>query len=281
VDQLELKRQQFRQDGYCVLEGVHDSTELMDWQAAYDELCAREGELVWLGNALEFNPDLFWPAATKARILDLLESLMGPFLQLDGLAINALPSVPAEDALKRVNSWHRDRYAIIPETHDYVRPLACNTIFYLQDLEPTYGPLRVVPGSHRQPITVAPGERLKPREDEVLLHPRAGDVVVTHFQLLHSGSPNWSGKSRYFMAASYNSSWMKHRDDYGGSKVSALKARLKRERDRRGLRLLGEDPLMWERVNPYWFTGTEQQRWERWMAEDRAFARGEELPQAS
>ncbi|MGA1160769.1 MAG: phytanoyl-CoA dioxygenase family protein, partial [Burkholderiaceae bacterium] len=34
-------------------------------------------------------------------------------------------------------------------------PLACNAITYLQDLTEEYGPLRVIPGSHRRDIGIA------------------------------------------------------------------------------------------------------------------------------
>jgi hypothetical protein len=268
---------QFRRDGYCVLESTYTSAELARWRAEYDQICAREGELVWLANALEVNPGLFWPAVANSRVLDLLEAILGPFVQLDSLAINAFPSVQPESAQGKVNAWHRDRYALVPETRDYVRPHACNTIFYLQDMTDTFGPLRVVPGSHLEPTTINVEERTAPRSDELLLYPKAGDVVVTHCQLIHSGTPNTSGSPRYFMSANYNQNWMRHRDHFDGPNIGALKDRLRKDRDRRGLRLVGEDPLMWDRVNPYWFTGTDVDRWERWIEEDRAFAEGREL----
>jgi ectoine hydroxylase-related dioxygenase (phytanoyl-CoA dioxygenase family) len=38
----------------------------------------------------------------------------------------------------------------------YERPLAFNAITYLQDLTPRNGPLRIIPGSHLEPVTLAP-----------------------------------------------------------------------------------------------------------------------------
>jgi hypothetical protein len=38
---------------------------------------------------------------------------------------------------------------------------------------------------------------------------------------------------------------------------------------------LGEDDQMRERVNPYWFTGREEERWAAWIAEDRAALAGD------
>jgi len=36
------------------------------------------------------------------------------------------------------------------------------------------------------------------------------------------------------------------------------------------LRLLGADPLLWERSNPYFASGDDASRWARWVVEDRA-----------
>ena len=36
------------------------------------------------------------------------------------------------------------------------------------------------------------------------------------------------------------------------------------------LRLLGHDELLWERSNPYFETGDDRTRWQRWAAEDTA-----------
>ncbi|TRW14572.1 phytanoyl-CoA dioxygenase family protein [Glacieibacterium frigidum] len=268
----------FRRDGFTVFPGAHSAERLAEWRAAYDAICAREGEAVWLGNTFEIDPALFLPAVANPDILDFAEAVMGPFVQLDALAINAFPPVPAATAIGKVNGWHRDRYAIVPETSDYVRPISINTIFYFQDMDDALGPLRVVPGSHRQGFAIDTPGRTVPRADEVLIYPRAGDVVVTHYLLVHSGTPNTSGQLRYFMSASYNSSWMKHRDRLDGPKTTALRDQARAARDRRLTRLLGEDDLVWDRTNPYWSTGGEAERWAAWIAEDRAWRDGVAIP---
>jgi hypothetical protein len=270
---LEDRIDAFRRDGFAVIRGAHSPEDLAAWQARYDAVCAREGERVWLGNALEVDPELFLPAVANPAILDFLEAVMGPFVQLDALSINAFPSVSTAEAAGKVNAWHRDRYSEVPQTKDYVAPISCNTIFYFQDLTDAFGPLRVVPGSHRQPIVFTREDRHRPRADELLLYPRAGDVVITHYQLAHSGTPNTSGKPRYFMAASYNRSWMRHADPHG-PRVAARAEQARAANDRRLARLLGQDDQVWERSNPYWAFGTEGERWREWIAEDRAALAG-------
>ena len=86
-----------------------------------------------------------------------------------------------------------------------------------QDLTDEYGPLRVIAGSHRQPITIEVEDRNKPHPDETLLYMKAGDVVVTHNHLIHSGTPNSADGLRYFFSIYYNSTWLKHTDNHSGS----------------------------------------------------------------
>ena len=267
----EARLAQFREDGYTVFEGVHPPALLQRWREVYDDVCRREGAPVWLGSAFEIDPELFLPAIAAPVLLNFAERVMGPFVQLDDVSINAFPSVDPATA-PPATAWHRDRYSEVPQTRDYVHPLACNTIFYLQDLNTERGPLRLVPGSHRQPIVFTPEDRQARRSDELLLCPRAGDVVFTHGLLAHSGTPNTSGAPRYFMSASYNRSWMRHRIDLGGPKTRAVRDRARAEGNRRLARLLGTDDQLWDRVNPYWFMGRDEARWQAWIDEDRQAA---------
>jgi hypothetical protein len=262
----------FKQNGFTIFEGAHPPELLARWRGAYDDLCRREGESVWLVGTLEVDPELFLPAIANSEILDFAEAVMGPFVQLDSLAINAFPSVDPATVSGTVNAWHRDRYSEVPVTPDYTHPLGCNTIFYLQDITEEYGPLRVVPGSHRKSIVPQLEWRHKPRADELLIYPKAGDVVFTHCNLLHSGTPNTSGRLRYFMSASYNRSFMRHRDRLDGPRTQAIVDAARAAGDRRLMRLLGVDEQLWDRCNPYWFTGTDEERWQGWIAEDRAAA---------
>ena len=111
------------------------------------------------------------------------------------------------------------------------------------------GPLRVIPGSHRRDIGIAPeqGQQPPPRNHR---HVEAGDVVFTHTaRLLHSGTPNYSGHPRYFFSIYYNKSWLKCRDNHGGPAVQAIVQTARANEDRRLMRLLGEDPLLYARAN--------------------------------
>ncbi len=266
---------QFQRDGYTLFPAVHGHALMQRWRDAYPSLCRQATPpggppASWLANLLEADTALFLPMAAHPLLLDFAELAMGPFVQLDSTAFNVFPNMAPATAQGRVNGWHRDRYAFVPQTADYLRPWCINTITYLQDLTASSGPLRVIPGSHRDPVVFSATERGLPHPRERLLEPRAGDVVVTHGLLAHAGTPNTSGAPRYFLSASLNLSWMRHRDNHSGPRVSALADDAQARGDRRLLRLLGRDPLLWERSNPYFMTDSDEARWAAWAEEDRA-----------
>jgi hypothetical protein len=267
--------QQFKRDGYTVFAGLFSEPLMRRWRTRYAELAAAAAlpgkpPAAWVANVLEFDPPLFLPLAAHPDLLDFAEQVMGPTVQLDSTAFNVFPNGPKETAVGVVNGWHRDRYSEVPEGTDYIVPNGVNAIVYLQDLTVASGPLRVIPGSHRLPLHFSAEERSRPHKDEVLLHPKAGDVVFTHGAIVHSGTPNTSGGPRYFLSAYYNRSWMRHRDNHAGPRVEALIADARERGDLRLLRLLGIDAKRWDRCNPYFQTGSQESRWAAWAAEDRA-----------
>jgi ectoine hydroxylase-related dioxygenase (phytanoyl-CoA dioxygenase family) len=91
-------------------------------------------------------------------------------------------------------------------------------------------------GSHIQPVTVDPDARNRPHPDEVLVRMKAGDVVLVHNGLIHSGTPNTSGQKRYFQTVFYNCSWMKQTDTFDGPNCQLLKRLAERHNDHRALR---------------------------------------------
>ena len=191
---LDSHLETFVRDGYTVFPAVHSPALMQRWREAYAPLCQAaslpgQPPVAWLSELLECAPALFLPMVAHPLLLDFAEAVMGPFVQLDSTAFNLFPSLPAAQAEGRVNGWHRDRYACVPQTRDYLRPWCINTITYLQDLSAATGPLRVIAGSHRDPVVFSADERGRPHARERLLEPRAGDVVVTHGLLAHAGTP--------------------------------------------------------------------------------------------
>ena len=264
----------YKRDGYTVFKKVFSEKLMKKWKDVYPSIVERQTPLgqkdptLWLRSTLEFEPKLFLPAVAHPTILNFAERILGPFVQMDNLTFMAFPSVKKEEAVNRASGWHRDIWAYKPTHEEYIPPLACNAITYLQDLTEEYGPLRVLPGSHRSPIAIKPEDSNLPHPDEIIVPVEAGDVVFTHSALYHSGSPNFSGKSRFFFSLYYNKSWLKCRDNHNGPAVRSIVEQAKANGDRRLMRLFGEDPLLYTRANSG-FARDDELMWDEWIAEDR------------
>jgi len=260
--------EEYQQKGFTIFPSLYDQSQMQLWREKHAELMADYAQQTWFGNALEYAPKLMWPAVSHPILLDFLEQVMGPFIQLDNLTLAAFPSLAKEEAKGRVSGWHRDRWAHLPQEGIYTSPLASNAISYLQDLTDDYGPLRVIAGSHRHAVAIGEGEaHSQPHSEESLIYMKAGDVIVTHNGLIHSGTPNTSGQLRYFFSIYYNSSWLKHTDNHSGPLTQQLLAEARKRKDYRQMRLLGDDPQMPSRCNSG-FLMPDQQRWQQWIESD-------------
>ncbi|GGD82241.1 phytanoyl-CoA dioxygenase family protein [Paenibacillus nasutitermitis] len=270
---LEERYAAFKRDGYTVFESVYDDEMLRSFKETFHRLQDNgiDRQQWWFANTCELAPKQMLPAVTNPLILDFAEKVMGPFVQLDNLTLAGFPSVSLENRNK--TGWHRDRWANWPLTEDYTSPLSVNAISYLQDLTDEYGPLRVIPGSHRMPVGIPAEERGKPHPDELVLYVKAGDVVFTHNGLIHSGTQNTSGKIRYFYSVYYNKTWLKHTDNHGGPNVQRIVSEARSRNDHRTMRLFGADEQLQARANSG-FLDTDEEMWVKWAAADKAAVKG-------
>lgn len=272
IPDLSCRLEEFHENGFTVFEQMYDDAQMQCWR---DVLAGLQREFAtdkdapfWFGNMAERAPRSMMPALANPTVLDFAEQVMGPFVQLDNLTLVGFPSVDPESAKGKVSHWHRDRWAHLP-LGVYERPLAVNAITYFQDLDEKSGPLRVIPGSHRRAVSLEPEELRKPHPDEQLVCAKAGDIVFIHNMILHSGTPNTSGKTRYFFSLYYNQSWMKTTDNHSGPNTQQLIAEARRKGDRRLLRLFGVDDNLETRGNAG-FVQPDEDLWQKWIAEDRA-----------
>ncbi|WP_127587019.1 phytanoyl-CoA dioxygenase family protein [Paenibacillus koleovorans] len=263
---------QFKQDGYTIFKGVLTSDFMEQAKRKFADM---QREVIipgkrdwWFGNMCEYAPKLIFPAVSNPFLLDFAEMIMGPFVQIDNITLSGFPSDSKEEAKHRVSGWHRDRYAQVPRSDAYERPLSINMISYFQDMTTEYGPLRVIPGSHRNRTAFDMSYKFSPHPDEVVASVQAGDVIVTHNGLLHTGTPNTSGNTRFFFSQYYNLTWLRHTDNFSGPNISLLIEQARAANDHRTLRLFGIDEHLEQRCNSG-FLIEDEVVWRRWMEEER------------
>lgn len=263
----------FEHDGYSILPKIFDNAELVAWRQLHGTL-RREAvdgmPTSKFENMCELAPSEMVPAFTQPLVLDILETIMGPFIQLDSLTLagqSPVPEIDAPSPIEPDDGWHRDRWGQVP-LRAFIRPLGVNAICYLQDLDDQVGPLRVISESHRNPVTLSPKERFRPHPDERVLYPRAGDVVMFHNCLLHAGGRNTSSSIRHYVRAYYNLTWMVQTDDFSGPNVQKIARKAAESKDYRMLRLLGRDTHLNERMK-CGFVDPDEARWEMWRKEER------------
>lgn len=270
---------EFEQRGYTILRGFN-AAWLEQWRQVFEERYRREwGEdqrgggvgqpRAVLRGLLQERPDLFLPALVAPAMLDLLEELMGPFVGFDSLQVAVTPPVSATEA-RAVRAWHRDMWSLPGWTDDYLPPNAVNVLTYLQE-GAEYGPLRVIPGSHRGGALVGSGGPGKIQAGEQAVELAAGDTALIHSSLLHSTSGNYSGRLRIFVSYFYTKCWLPKRDAYGMERMQREIRAARARGDRRVARLFEPDrELLARRASGDSGEYPEREQWRCWRREERA-----------
>jgi hypothetical protein len=219
-----------------------------------------------INDLLERAPALILPAIANPHLLDFAEHIIGPFVQLDSVVIVGSPS-SKENQRGGVVCWHRDRFATFPVDGVYTMPNTLIVLCYLQEMNYDIGPLRVIPRSHRSAIALREKEAYLPHSNEHFLFLNAGDAVVLHNSLLHSGTENSSSETRFFLGIAYNRSYMLQQDNFRGPNCLLLQKHATDHRDHRLLRLLGCDEKLEDRLNSG-FLRPDEEYWAQWKEED-------------
>jgi hypothetical protein len=263
----------FVTDGYLVLPGfitgaeVRSALDIAERLGAEDQFVLGSHEPpLFLRNLAEHAPSTVLPLVADPGLLQLAEILIGPFVQLDSSVVAVFAPGTGVGPRRGAVEWHRDRHGRFPGGR-YEIPTALVAIAYLQDMSDEMGPLRVIPGSHREPVAIPPDQLRSDQAGERRLRIAAGDLVLLHQNLLHSGGCNESGTPRRFLGFTYSHSALDQDDCFTGPYCEALRARAHKQGDRRMCRLLGQDETCDERVNTG-FTQPLHLDWGRWFAAD-------------
>ncbi len=200
----------YRKDGF--LTGIHisDETEATRHRQAYDALEAEVGkETCEIGLVdWHFDYQFIWEIATHPKIVDVIESLIGPDVML--LATHFFCKYGPRD---KFVAWHQD------VTYWGLEPPDAITAWYAIDASDTgNGCMQVIPGSHQRgiqehgtseragnllsinqevPVTEAEAESAV---DLVL---KAGEMSIHHGKMIHGSLPNYSTRRRCGLTIRY------------------------------------------------------------------------------
>jgi hypothetical protein len=272
-EKMRKQIQDFVHCGYALLDDVFSLDVVSTWRDLFENLRGADTESVyttvsWFRNMVERFPEQTVAPLLNPVLIDFMESILGPFVQLDGMSLVGFAPV---DDTTIIRGWHRDRYASFP-SGVYNTPRAVHVLCYLQPIDrDEHGPLRVVPGSHIAPIHVLPEEERCHRNDEVLIYPKPGQAVVLHNMLLHSGTLHRTEELRCFASICFNHSSMKQSDIFRGPKLQQYLRMSRVAEAPRRARLFGQESDIGPGVNRMncGFLMPDKFYWDKWFAEDR------------
>src|SRR5438309_856361 len=164
----EQEKDFFLEHGYLAVEGVLAGAHLTAIQQAFDDVWEAEGNKhVTQHGLLKYQP--FIDLIEHPPILDRHRAIFGNQVQL--LQYDVLRQGPHNTAFPE-RSWHRD--FVFPGD----RPLAINTILFIDDIRAATGPTRVVPGSHRGEAVPSHEQRGRALEEEAFTSAFGGGEVA-------------------------------------------------------------------------------------------------------
>ena len=202
---LDAMAERYEAQGFLTQVDVFSEREIGRFRMSFDALEAREGkEKCQIGlQGRHFDEVFIWQLATDARILDVMQAVMGEDVML--LSTHFFCKYPDPGAKKFV-AWHQDiaYWGLEP-------PIAHTAWIAIDDADVENGCMRFIPGSHRNGIathgtSMREGNLLSINQeisDEYVDDSAAVDITLTagqmsvhHGQLFHASNPNRSTRRR-------------------------------------------------------------------------------------
>lgn len=148
--------------------------------------------------------DAYLEVMRNSRGLDAVTDLIGPNIEFNNSKVNAKHPGTAT-AVK----YHQD-FSFQPHSNEDLVAV----LFFLDDVTPDNGPLKVVPGSHRGELfshweggvfTGAVGSQVEKAHtpNAIPVHGPAGSACLMHTRLLHGSEPNSSNAPRTLFITEY------------------------------------------------------------------------------
>ena len=179
-------------DGFVVMEGILDDSDIASIRSAVDErlavarrdLTRRHGGTLHLVDLVEGGApfDRAWNAP---RVRAAFEHVLGPNYRIEASYRGPQPGYGAQ-------TLHTDDLPITPGDPYRV----ASAIVTLTEFNEDNGATRVVPGSHRVPLNDRPKEPDRSHPRERIIAARAGSAIVFNGHVWHSGTRNVSEARR-------------------------------------------------------------------------------------
>jgi phytanoyl-CoA hydroxylase len=201
-------REAYERDGYLILRGLLDQSQLEELREAVGAPLVQEqrqanrrkeyGGLSIIHDIIHLHP-AFLKLARNPKLLDLVEVLIGANIEIQHCKINWKPGEKGAGEVK----WHQD-FPYLPHTNYDL----CAAFIVLDETTPENGCMRVIPGSRKLgqlKHTDENGKLLPYVNDERFVETRCeavdlilgpGDVSIHHVLTLHSSYPNRSHNPR-------------------------------------------------------------------------------------
>ena len=214
----EDQRRQFEEEGYLVVRGVLEQSEIERLTEKSDTLLASDSQknrLVWERSDgfrnLIGRDDVFIPLIKNEKVLPLIVEILGYNIRLlSSHVIYRLPDSPETPDTMRSPTWHRDIAGSTHDLgHDKTPRMEIKAAFYLTDCrKPTSGATLICPGSNnlKDPPPFAEGAPDPEGVVEPSLAP--GDALLFENRTWHAGGLNRSGRTRKCLIYGYGFRWL-------------------------------------------------------------------------
>ena len=201
----------FEENGYLNGIPILDADEAARIRTLFDQIEQCEGhEHCQIGlQGRHIDVPFIWEVASLRKILDAIESLMGPNILV--LSTHVFCKYPKSSG--KFVAWHQDvqYWGLEP-------PYALTAWYAVDDSDVENGCMRVIPGTHRSGLhdhgkSARPGNLLSINQEvdpntvdestAVDLVLRAGEISIHHGHLIHGSNPNDSNRRRCGMTIRY------------------------------------------------------------------------------
>jgi len=229
------EKQFFLEQGYLKVEGVLVGEHLREIQRAFDEVWeAEKAPPCSQHQLLKHQP--FIDLIEHAPILDRQRAIFGNQVQL--LQYDLLRQGPHSAFPER--RWHRD-FSFAGD-----RPLAINTILFVDDIGSETGPTRVVPRTHLGEARPSREQLERPLEGEVAVECPAGTAIFINAAIWHTGARNDSDGLRRGIYLYYGYWWLKRYNDEQALPWQAMEGASARRLQLLGLKMPDRDLHMYD-----------------------------------